>query len=259
MRLSPVRSLRVDSLQVQVYEDRCQMGAAAALEVADHMLTLLSAQPRVCMVFAAAPSQDEFLAVLSSVEGLPWDRVVALHMDEYVGLAESTPQAFRNYLKEHLLDRVRPGTVHLIRGEATSAAAECRRYARLLRRHPVDIVCAGIGENGHLAFNEPGLADFSDRALARVVELDDRSRAQQVHDGCFARLDLVPRQAITLTIPALMSAKTIYCVVPGARKAEAVKRTLTGPVDAACPASVLRLHPRAVLFLDRDSAALVDL
>jgi len=248
----------VEGLRVEIYADRCQMGAAAALRVADQMKRLLANKAQLSMVFAAAPSQNEFLSILSSLDGLAWDRVVAFHMDEYVGITPEAPQSFRRYLKEHLFDKVHPHTIHLIRGEASDPLAECRRYTELLNRYPVDIVCAGIGENGHLAFNDPGVADFADRATVKVVELDERCRVQQVHDGCFDHIDMVPREAITLTLPALMAAQTILCMVPGPRKAEAVKATIMGPIETRCPASILRQHNQAILFLDRDSARLME-
>jgi len=258
MKIVPERKLKAERLRVEIYTDQCQMGAAAALRVAARMKRLLANKAQLSMVFAAAPSQNEFLSILSSLNGLAWDKVIAFHMDEYVGLMPEAPQSFRRYLKEHLFDKVRPGTIHLIRGETADLPAERQRYTELLKMYPVDIVCAGIGENGHLAFNDPGVADFADPATVKVVELDERCRAQQVHDGCFSQIDLVPRQAITLTLPALMVAQAIFCMVPGPRKAEAVKATITGPIEPSCPATILRRHYQATLFLDRDSARLIN-
>jgi glucosamine-6-phosphate deaminase len=259
MHVKPLFTLQADNLQVKVFADRCQMGLAAALQVAEEMKTITQNKSHVSIIFAAAPSQDEFLSVLSILDGLPWDRVIAFHMDEYVGISEDAPQSLRQYLKTHLLDRVKPGVVHLLQGEADNPQAECQRYARLLQAFPPDIVCAGIGENGHLAFNEPSEANFTDKEAVKIVTLDQQSRMQQVHDGCFPDLDSVPKQAFTLTIPALVAARTIVCVVPGPRKAQAVHRVLTGSITSDCPASILRVHPRAFLFLDRDSAALLGL
>jgi len=258
VKIVPERKLQVEGLGVEIYADRCQLGAAAASRVAAQMKSLLANKAQLSMVFAAAPSQNEFLSILSSLDGLAWDRVIAFHMDEYVGVTPEAQQSFRRYLKEHLFAKVGPGTVHLIRGEAADLLAECQRYSELLKRYPVDIVCAGIGENGHLAFNDPDVADFADRATVKVVELDERCRAQQVHDGCFVHIDLVPRKAITLTLPALMVAQKIFCMVPGPRKAEAVKATVTGPIETSCPATILRQHSQAILFLDRDSARLIN-
>ena len=206
------------------------------------------------MIFAAAPSQNEFLETLRGAEKIDWKRVTAFHMDEYLGLSADAPQSFRRYLKERLFDRVHPGEVHLIAGEAPSPEEECARYAHLLAEAPIDIVCLGIGENGHLAFNDPPVADFADPKMVKVVELDEACRRQQVHDGCFARFEEVPTHAITLTIPVLLSGGWLYCVVPGPTKREAVEKALTSPISPACPASILRTHARARLYLDRDSA-----
>lgn len=251
------RTMRAGRLRVEIYTDRRSMGAAAAYSVAQQMRSLMAKTARVVMVFAAAPSQNEFLATLASFEGLAWDKVIAFHMDEYVRLPEEAPQSFRSYLGQHLFDLVCPGQVHLIDGNAPQLEGECQRYARLLEANPVDIVCAGIGENGHLAFNDPGVADFEDRKKVKVVELDERCRLQQVHDGCFTDLSEVPERAVTLTIPALMAAKWVYCVVLGLSKAEAVRDTIKAPIDTKCPATILRRHPRATLLLDRDSASLL--
>jgi len=246
---------RVDRLKVEGYADRETLGTAAARRVASLMRGAIAREGRVNVMFAAAPSQREFLSALAGMKNLDWSRVVAMQMDEYAGLAGSA-RTLAGFLKEHLYDLVRPGRVYNFFGAATDADRECDRYARVLAKHPVDIVCAGIGENGHLAFNDPP-ADFEDPDLARVVALDERSRAQQLHDAQFASLDDVPRTAFTVTIPVLMRAKSISCVVPGSAKAEAVRAALQDAVSPMCPASVLRGHPRSVLYLDEASAALL--
>jgi glucosamine-6-phosphate deaminase len=249
----PAREFSAGRVLVRVYPTRASMGQAAAHDVAEALRTRLRTQRSVRAVFAAAPSQDEMLAALAAAPGIDWARVTALHMDEYAGIGESAPQRFGNYLAERLFGLVHPGRVELISpGGDAGLAAE--RYARVLAEAPVDIVCAGIGENGHLAFNDPGIADFADAKLVQVVALDERSRQQQVNDGCFGALAQVPAHAITLTIPALMSANEIFCVVPGPSKAAAVREALFWPVSAACPASILRDHPRATLYLDAGSA-----
>ena len=248
-----VREFRVDWQVVRVYRTPADMGRAAARDIADALRRRLRNQPSVRMVFAAAPSQDTMLASLAQSAGIDWARVTALHMDEYVGLNEAAPQRFGNYLTGRLFDRVRPGRVELISPNG-DAALEAERYARVLAAAPIDIVCAGIGENGHIAFNDPGIADFADAKLVKVVALDERSRQQQVNDQCFIRLADVPSHAITVTIPALLSAREVFCVVPGASKAAAVQQALYGPVAASCPASVLRRHERCTLYLDADSA-----
>lgn len=205
------------------------------------------------MIFAAAPSQNEFLASLIDEPGLDWSRVTAFHMDEYLGLPADAPQRFGNFLRARLFNRVHPGVVHFI-DSASETAAECARYGALLRAAPIDIVCLGIGENGHIAFNDPPVADFDDPDMVKPVELDLPCKEQQVHDGCFATIADVPNHALTLTIPMLLSGAYLSCVVPGTAKRRAIRDTLHGPITTACPASILRRHPACVLYLDRDSA-----
>lgn len=253
----PEKIDKVDELEVQIFADRPSMGAAAAHTVAGWMRDVIAAKGQVNMIFAAAPSQNEFLATLASIEDLGWTQVVAMHMDEYVNLPSDAPQGFGNFLSEHLWDLVRPGQVFKLDISTAFPEAECERYTEILRAHPVDIVCAGIGENGHMAFNDPHVADFEDPLMVKVVDLDRQCRQQQVNDGCFATLEQVPTHAMTLTMPTLMAAPRLCCVVPGPTKAQAVKDTLTGPIDEACPATVMRRHPNAILFIDRDAAVLL--
>ncbi|HZE95896.1 MAG TPA: glucosamine-6-phosphate deaminase [Planctomycetota bacterium] len=252
-----VRIMKVDRLQAMVYVDRAALGRAAGEAAAARLRELIAKKP-VSVIFAAAPSQNEFLETLVAAKGIDWGRVTAFHMDEYVGLPGSAPQSFGRWLRERIFDKVKPGAVHTLDGMAKGAAQECARYGALLKQSPPDITCMGIGENGHLAFNDPPVADFDDPEAVKVVELDLASRKQQVNDGCFAALDAVPKTAMTLTIPTLLSAPWIYCMVPGPRKAPAVKRTLEGTIATDCPATILRNHERAVLYLDKDSASLAD-
>ena len=246
-----MKTRRFDSLEVHQHADRAALGVAAARGVAAAIAALGAAR----VVFACAPSQDEFLAALLA-QPVDWAKVTVFHMDEYADLPEGHPASFRSYLRGHLLMHIAPRAVHLIRAQA-DATGEAARYAALLAERPLDLVCLGIGENGHLAFNDPPVADFADPALVKLVALDDACRRQQVNDGCFSTLDAVPTHALTLTIPALLSAREIYCVVPGARKAQAVRAALLGPIATSCPASVLRTHPRAVLYLDDAAASLL--
>jgi glucosamine-6-phosphate deaminase len=255
IRPTPQQRLTVDTLQVEVYPQRAGMGAAAAFDVTAAMRRVLAERETVRMIFAAAPSQNELLAGLCAMEDLDWGRVEAFHMDEYVGLPEGAPQSFGRFLREHLFDVVRPGRVEYLGGNAADIAAECQRYAALLRERPVDIVCAGIGENGHLAFNDPPVADFTDPRAVKPVTLDQTCRMQQVHDGAFETLDAVPTQALTVTIPALMAAHELFCVVPGPTKADAVRATLRDPISERCPATALRRHPHAILYIDAAAAA----
>jgi glucosamine-6-phosphate deaminase len=251
----PLKLAVVGNLRVETYATRQEMGTAAACDVSDRVQRLIGEQDMVRMVFAAAPSQNEFLDALAGMPALDWGRVEAFHMDEYVGLEENAPQLFGRYLREHLFDRVRPGRVEFINGAASDFEDECARYSALLSERPIDIVCAGIGENGHLAFNDPHVADFQDPKSVKVVTLDDVCRSQQVHDGAFATIDDVPTAALSLTISSLMSARWLYCVVPGPTKTVAVRRTLSAPIATACPATIMRRHPRAVLYIDVEAAA----
>lgn len=254
----PVRTFTVDRLRVRVYQNRTDLGAAAAEDCAAALREVLAARPRCRMVFAAAPSQNEVLAGLRRAAGIDWSRVEAFHMDEYPGLPTGDPRRFGSFLRNALFSRVHPGRVEYLAPESTDRGAaaerEAFRYAALLSEAPIDLVCLGVGENGHIAFNDPGVADFSDPLAVKEVELDGACRAQQVHDGCFTSLEEVPRTALTLTVPTLFSGGRLFCAVPGPAKAAAVRRMLEGPVSEDCPASILRNHPDCVLYLDADSA-----
>lgn len=245
----------VDRLRVFVHADRRAMGAAAAARAAVALRQAIARLGSARIVVASAPSQDELVAGLAAAPGIDWSRVTIFHMDEYVGLAASHPASFRHYQLRHLLAAVRPAAFHGIRGEDPDPAAECARYAGVLGAAPIDLVCLGVGENGHIAFNDPGVADFDDPQKVKLVELDDACRRQQVNDGCFGTLDAVPRLAITLTCPALMSGRVLVCVVPGPRKANAIREMLGTPIGPACPASVLRRHAHATLDLDLAAAS----
>jgi glucosamine-6-phosphate deaminase len=258
--VTPVAAFSVDQLSVSVFEDRAHAGRAAALDVGAAIAARQARAGRANIVFAAAPSQDEFLAGLVSDDRVDWSRVVAFHMDEYLGLDADHPAAFRRYLNEHLFRLVGLGRdqLRLIPGEQTERPGKtCLEYEDKLRAEPIDLVCAGIGENGHLAFNDPPVADFLDPLDVKVVRMDALCREQQLHDGCFDELEDVPTHAYTMTMSALLRAPVVSVIVPGPRKAEAVLATLRGPISEACPASALRRHPGARLYLDRDSARLV--
>jgi glucosamine-6-phosphate deaminase len=243
----------IPHISVNIFADRAQMGAAAARTTADLIRHLLVSQPVVNMIFAAAPSQNEFLAALSE-QPIEWPRINAFHMDEYIGLDENAPQSFARYLKEHLFDKTAFRSIHYLHGDAEDPAAECRRYTALLQQLPPDIVCMGIGENNHLAFNDPPVADFHDPETVKVVTLDDDCRQQQVNDGCFPSFGAVPEEALTLTISALVQARHIVCVVPGERKARAVYHTLHSPISEKYPSTILRQHLSVEMYLDKDSS-----
>lgn len=253
--MEPIMNSTAGKLCIQVYPERKAMGEAAAEQAAAALRSLLKEQKRVSAVFAAAPSQNEFLDALCACRDIDWGRVDAFHMDEYIGLPEDAPQRFGSFLKRHVFDRLPFGSVHYLNGGAPDPQKECEAYATLLREAKPDIVFMGIGENGHIAFNDPAFADFRDPETVKVVTLDDICRNQQVHDGCFSDLESVPRQALTLTIPTLMAPEYVFCMVPGASKANAVTRAVTGAVTEECPASILKEKTGAVLFLDSDSGA----
>ncbi len=250
-------SFQVDKLAVHICDTREAMGRAAYEFYRDRVCSLLHEQPLVRAIYAAAHSQDEFLQALVADTAIDFARIDAFHMDEYFGLGEGAPQRFGHFLTERLFARKPFARVNLIRSEAPDIEAEARRYEALLRQCPIDITSLGIGENGHIAFNDPHEARFDDPRWVRRTTLDDICRQQQVNDGEFDALEEVPTSAYTLTIPALLSSRILVGIVPNGRKAEAVRRTLCEPISEACPASILRTHDDAVLFLDRDAAALL--
>lgn len=249
-RVKPAR--KAGLMSVQSFASRALMGEAAARDIAGALRDALTRQQDVRMVFAAAPSQAQMLAALCAAGGIDWARVTAFHMDEYIGLAAGAPERFAKWLDNHLFDRVPFAQVHHIVPEPDALAAAAR-YAQLLAAAPIDFVCLGIGVNGHIAFNDPPVADFADPEDVKVVTLDDQCRRQQVEDDCFASLDDVPERAITLTVPRLMRARRLFCVVPGQLKRDAVRAALYGPISTECPASILRQHPDCSLYLDAES------
>ena len=251
------KEFKVESLTVRVYGDRREMGMQAAEEVAIKINELLLQQESINMIFAAAPSQNEFLQSLRE-KNIDWSRIQAFHMDEYIALPSSAPQLFGNFLRESIFGKVPFKSVYYLDGNATDIEDEMNRYAALLEKYPVDIVCMGIGENGHLAFNDPPVANFNDPHLVKKVELDDACRTQQVNDECFEQKEQVPTHAITLTIPALMNARFAYVIVPGLKKAMAVHDTIYEPLVEAFPSSILRKHQHATMFLDMDSVSGID-
>jgi glucosamine-6-phosphate deaminase len=245
--------------RIEVHATRPAMGAAAARHFLQQVRRVLATKPVCRIIVGCAPSQNEFFAgLLAETKSEPalWPRVEVFHMDDYVGLTEQAPQSFRHYLRTHFLNHVTVAKFHPILGEA-AAPGEAARYARLLGSAPIDVIGMGLGENGHIAFNDPPVADFADPLLTKVVAMDETCRQQQVNDGCFPSLNAVPRLAITITVPVFARAGSLVCTVPGARKARAVRGALSDPVGPACPGTILRIHPQAALFLDRDSAALL--
>jgi len=248
----------VDHLRVEAHPDSGALARAAAVRAAAVLRDAAAANGVAHAMFATGNSQLEFVDMLvSATASVPWSDTVVFHMDEYVGVGPDHPAGFQRWIRERITDRVHPRRAHYIDGWA-DPETECGRYARLLADHPLDICCLGIGENGHLAFNDPPVADFDDPLDMKIVELDRACRLQQVHEGHFPDLDAVPALALTATIPALLRAGTVLAVVPEARKAEPVRVALTGPVSTACPASYLRTRDNVTLYLDPGSASLLE-
>jgi len=253
-----IDNFRADKLNVYVYDSRPSMGAAAAGVVAGEIRGLIESRGRAVGIFASAPSQNEFLAALVAAPGVDWSRVVGFHLDEYLGMDDQAPQSFRRFLIDRLVSKVPLQEFHGLQGDHEDGAAASQSYGELLAANPPDFAVLGIGENGHLAFIDPPFCDFDDPQRVKVVELDDVCRAQQVNDGAFATIEDVPRHALSLTIPTIMARPRLFAIVPGPAKREAIKSTIDGPVATTCPASILRRHPDAHLFIDRDSASLLS-
>lgn len=252
-------SLKNKELTVQVFSDRQSMGESAASDVSSKISELLRVKSEINVIFAAAPSQNEFLSALIADQTIPWNRINAFHMDEYIGLPIDAPQGFGNYLSQQLFEQVPFKNVYYIQKAPNDLDGECARYTQLLSEKEIDIVCMGIGENGHIAFNDPHVADFNDPHWVKVVELAPQCRQQQVNDGCFSSLTEVPQQAFTLTIPILMSATYTFCIVPAKTKAKAVYNTLYAPVCEEYPSTILRKKAYAILYIDKDSASLLPI
>lgn len=252
-----MRFAKVNCMLVYVADSRIQMGQLSGQEIAATIRLLLDVKETINVMFAAAPSQDDVLAELCSAGDIDWSRVNAFHMDEYIGLSRKAPQGFGNYLREHVFDRLPFRQVFYINPEASDPKAEAQRYEELLLEYPMDVCILGVGENGHMAFNDPAEARFDDPYLVKTVHLDERCRQQQVNDGCFSSIGEVPKTAITVTIPGLLRARSMFCVVPTIRKAEAVARMLKGEIATDCPATALRRKNGARLYLDPDAASLV--
>jgi len=250
-----IKNILTEKLETRIYATRAEMGMAAGKAAADVINRTLAEKPFANVIFAAAPSQNEMLAALLQ-ENVDFSRVRAFHMDEYEGLSMEQEQSFARYLYDHIFSKADFASVAYI---PTHLGAEeaCRQYSEILAENPPDVVLLGIGENGHIAFNDPPVADFADPLLVKKIQLDEICRMQQVHDGCFPNLEAVPKYAVTLTIPALVQARYMICTVPAATKANAVAAMLNGPYGECCPATALRKHPGAVMFLDADSGAKV--
>jgi glucosamine-6-phosphate deaminase len=249
---------RAGGAVVRIYPSGSALGQAAAASAATILRDAIAARGAARLIVGTGPSQNETLGALVRAPGIDWSRIEVFHMDEYVGMPSAHPASFRRWLREHVVDLVRPGRVHYLEGDAADLDAECLRYGGLLGASPIDISFLGFGENGHIAFNDPAVADFHDRAAVKRVRLDERCRRQQVGEGHFPGLASVPPEALTVTCPVLAGAAHLICSVPDLRKAEAVRNALEGPLSETCPASLVLTHPGCEIFLDTQSASLLN-
>ena len=253
----PQKRWLIDQLPVELYASNEELGQAAAKKAQQILSEAIDKKGFANLILATGNSQLPFLKALRSLEGIDWKKVRIFHMDEYIGINPSHPASFPLFLENHFLQFTKPGHFHPIPSETSDVDSACKAYEALIRQHPADLVAMGWGENGHIAFNDPPDAHFDDPHWVKVVELAEESRLQQVGEGHFTSLDEVPKQAITLTIPALLAPVHILCIVPEARKASAVKACLSEPVDESRPGSILRTISHATLLLDQDSASLL--
>ena len=252
--MAVINNFSKDNLKVYVFDSRDTMGVCAGTEAADFIKECLKTKDSIRVMFAAAPSQNETLSALIADPDIDWSRIDAFHMDEYVGLDPTHPAGFRNFLHRSIFSKKSFKSVNYINGNAADPVEEAARYSALLKEGGLDVCLLGVGENGHIAFNDPPVADFEDEVYVKVVELEDRCRQQQVHDGCFASIDQVPTHAITVTIPGLFQAGAMFCTVPGITKADAIAHMLLDDITTDCPASILRRHKHAQLYIDQDAA-----
>lgn len=244
-------------MDVRIYRNVEEMATAAAELAARKLLQCIAEKERVSFMAATGVSQLAFISALTRHSEVDWHKTTMFHLDEYVGLPETHTASFRNYLREHLVNIVHPGQTHFIDGNASDLVGECTRLTKLVSEHGLDVAFVGIGENGHLGFNDPP-ADFDTQKIFEIVQLTETCRAQQVHEGWFPNIEDVPREAVTITIPGIMRAESIICNVPESRKAVAVKNAIAGSITPMCPASILKKHSDAMIFLDRDSSSMLD-
>jgi glucosamine-6-phosphate deaminase len=249
-----VNEWQVDRLQVQGYDTADQVAIAAATEIRRVILGAIAAQGHARIIWATGNSQLACLAYLIKDDEIPWQQVTCFHLDEYLGIAAEHPASFRHYLKTRLADRVHPAAFHYLAGDCLEPLQECDRYTQLLQAAPIDLCCLGIGNNGHLAFNEPSVANFDDPNAVKLVKLDPKNREQQHRQGHFPTLAAVPHYAFTLTLSQIAQSQRLLCLAQGDHKRAIVQQLLTGPISPTCPATLLRRHPNATLLLDVDAA-----
>ena len=250
------RSIKIADLTVRVADSAVQMTQDVATLAQDYIESLLRQQPTVSIVLATGNSQLEFLDAIASSKRLDWSRIILFHLDEYLGIAAEHPGSFRYYLYHNLERKIRPCAFNYIQGDAPQPLAECDRYRQLLQQQQIDLCMLGIGDSGHLAFNEPTVADFQDSRIIKLVKLELETRQQQVEGGYFPNVSAVPSYAYTLTIPTICAANRIFCLAGGNHKTEIVRQTLTEEIAPSFPATILRTLPQATLFCDRQSFSL---
>ncbi len=251
-----MKELKKENLKIKICATNKEMGELAAKEAAEYINDLLSKQSEINIIFAAAPSQDTFLEALQTYS-IDWTKINAYHMDEYIGLSSDAPQGFGNFLNGRIFSKLPFKSINFLSKAGNTPEEICTNYSELLKNNPPDIVMMGIGENAHIAFNDPEFAFFNDPQKVKIVKLDQKCRNQQLNDGCFAKIDDVPTHAVTLTIPTLTSAKRLFCMVPRATKAEAVKNVYFGEITEAVPATIMRRHLNATMYCDLDSAEFI--
>ncbi|MBE9200364.1 MULTISPECIES: glucosamine-6-phosphate deaminase [unclassified Nodularia (in: cyanobacteria)] len=254
--LGATNCFRVDDLLVQIYNSEDEMANKVAEIAQQYLQQVLLQQETAAVLLATGNSQLKFLDALIRLGGVDWSRMILFHLDEYLGMTADHSASFRRYMQERVEQRVCPQQFHYIQGDALEPLAECDRYTKLLQAQPIDLCCLGVGENGHLAFNDPTVANFEDAYSVKLVKLDTANRQQQVNTGHFPNIDSVPQYAFTVTLPLICSAQKIICLAPEKRKAQVVKQMLKGSININCPASILRQQSQATLFLDVNSASL---
>ncbi|BAY97811.1 glucosamine/galactosamine-6-phosphate isomerase [Tolypothrix tenuis PCC 7101] len=255
--LAATKSFRVDELTVQIYNNESEMAQDVAAIAQQYLQNVLQQKDTAAVLLATGNSQLKFLDALINLGGVDWSRIILFHLDEYLGISSDHAASFRRYLRELVEQRVHPKQFHYIEGDTLQPLAECDRYSKLLQAQSIDLCCLGVGENGHLAFNDPYVADFQDPYRVKLVKLDAINRQQQVNTGQFPSLENVPQYAFTVTLPVICAAKKIICLAPDKRKANIVKDILHGPINTKCPASILRQQNQATLFIDTNSASLL--
>lgn len=254
----PLRTFQVDALQVEVYRQEADIVASLVKQTQSYLREVIDRQGDAAAILASGASQVKLLEQLTTVSGIDWGRITLFHLDEYLGIGGLHPASFQLFMREMVGRKVTPLQFHYLDGDTLEPIAECDRYQQLLAAQPIDLCFLGIGETGHIAFNDPEVADFTDRYPVKLVKLADKSRQQQVNTGFFDRIEAVPQYALTMTLPTICQARRISCLAMGARKAGIVKKMLTGEISPACPASILRKYPSATLYLDEAAASAID-